>query len=109
MDDVGIKIRKLKHLKLHGKMLLADGVAAIVGSINFSAGSFDGRRELAIDVRDEEVVKRLHKVVRHDWRHSQLLDLSDEGLLAELEDRIEGSAEMLALDVKGREPRQAVK
>ena len=26
MDDVGIKIHKLKHLKLHGKMLLADGV-----------------------------------------------------------------------------------
>src|SRR5207244_13262893 len=29
MDDMGIKIHKLKHLKLHGKMLLADGVAAI--------------------------------------------------------------------------------
>ena len=27
MDDVGIKIHKLKDLKLHGKMLLADGVA----------------------------------------------------------------------------------
>jgi len=41
MDDVGIKIHKLKHLKLHGKMLVADGVAAIVGSINFAAGSLD--------------------------------------------------------------------
>ena len=50
MDDVGIKIHKLKHLKLHGKMLLADGVAAIVGSINFAAGSLDGRRELAIEI-----------------------------------------------------------
>jgi phosphatidylserine/phosphatidylglycerophosphate/cardiolipin synthase-like enzyme len=107
MDDVGIKIRKLKHLRLHGKMLLADGVAAIVGSINFAAGSLDGRRELAIEVRDTDVVKRLHKVVRHDWQHSQPLDLSDEGLLADLEDRIEGSAEMLALGVKTREVRQA--
>ena len=26
MDDVGIKIHKLKHLKLHAKMLLADGM-----------------------------------------------------------------------------------
>ena len=34
MDDVGIKIHKLKHLKLHAKMLFADGVRAIVGSIN---------------------------------------------------------------------------
>ena len=53
MDDVGIKVHKLKHLKLHGKMLLADGVAAIVGSINFAAGSLDGRRELAIEMRDD--------------------------------------------------------
>ena len=39
MDDVGIKIHKLKHLRLHGKMLLADGVAAIVGSISRAAVS----------------------------------------------------------------------
>jgi phosphatidylserine/phosphatidylglycerophosphate/cardiolipin synthase-like enzyme len=101
MDDVGIKIHKLKHLKLHGKMMIADGVAAIVGSINFAAGSLDGRRELAIEVRNERVVDRLHRVARHDWKHSHALDLSDEGLLADLEDRIEGSAQMLALDPKG--------
>ena len=100
MDDVGIKIHKLKHLKLHGKMLLADGVAAIVGSINFAAGSLDGRRELAIEVRDDDVVDRLHKVARHDWDHSHPLDLSDEGLLADLEDRIEDSARLLALHDK---------
>jgi cardiolipin synthase len=87
MDDVGIKVRKMKHLKLHGKMLLADGVRAIVGSINLAPGSFDSRRELAIEVRDDEVVERLHKVVRHDWKHSHPLDLSDAGLLADLEDR----------------------
>src|SRR5438132_1469960 len=59
MDDVGIKIHKLKHLKLHAKMFLADGVAAIVGSINLAPGSLDDRRELAIEVRDEDVVERL--------------------------------------------------
>ncbi len=98
MDDVGIKVHKLKHLKLHGKMLLADGVAAIVGSINFAPGSLDGRRELAIAVRNEEVVDRLHEVAHHDWEHSHPLDLSDEGLLADLEDRIEGSAQILGID-----------
>ena len=106
MDDVGIKVHKLKHLKLHGKMLLADGVAAIVGSINFAAGSLDGRRELAIEVRDDEVVERLHKVARHDWEHSHPLDLSDEGLLADLEDRIEGSAEILGIDPKNPRDRE---
>jgi cardiolipin synthase len=101
MDDVGIKIHKLKHLRLHGKMLLADGVAAIVGSINFAAGSLDGRRELAIEVRDDDVVERLHEVAQHDWDHSHSLDLTDEGLLADLEDRIQGSAETLAIDARG--------
>jgi phosphatidylserine/phosphatidylglycerophosphate/cardiolipin synthase-like enzyme len=98
MDDVGIKIHELKHLRLHGKMLLADGVTAIVGLINVAAGSLDGRRELAIEVRDDNVVERLHKVARHDWEHSHPLDLSNEGLLADLEDRIKGGAEILGLE-----------
>ncbi|HTY43484.1 MAG TPA: phospholipase D-like domain-containing protein [Thermoanaerobaculia bacterium] len=97
LDDVGIKIHKLKGLKLHGKMLLADGVAAIVGSINLAPGSFDSRRELAIEVRDPEVVDRLHKIAKHDWENSHPLDLSDEGLLSDLEDRQEGVAAELAL------------
>src|SRR5436190_8549496 len=99
MDDVGIKIHKLKGLKLHGKMLLADGARAIVGSIKLAPGSFDDRRELAIEVHDEEIVERLHKVAKHDWENSHPLDLSDEGLLADLEDRQEGSSLSLALDV----------
>ena len=98
MDDVGIKIHKLKHLRLHGKMLLADAVAAIVGSINFAPGSFDGRRELAIEVHDKAVLNRLHRVARHDWKHSHALDLSDAGLRADLEDRVEGTAERLAIE-----------
>ena len=102
LDDVGIKIHKLQHLKLHGKLLFADGVAAIVGSINFAPGSLDHRRELAIEVRDDHVVDRLHKVAYHDWEHSHPMDLSDEGLRADLEDRIEGSAHTLALDGKGK-------
>src|SRR5207244_2191424 len=40
LDDVGVKVRKLKGLKLHGKMLLADGVTAIVGSIKLAPASF---------------------------------------------------------------------
>src|SRR5262245_11721677 len=98
LDDVGIKVRKLKHLKLHGKILLADGVAAIIGSINLASGSLDSRRELAIEVRDDDVIDRLHKIVRRDWAHSRPLDLSDEGLLADLDDRIEDAGHLLALD-----------
>lgn len=40
---------------------------AIVGSINLAPGSFDSRREQAIEVHDEEVVDRIHKVIKQDW------------------------------------------
>lgn len=100
MDDVGIKIHKLKHLKLHGKMLLRDGLRAIVGSINLAPGSFDDRRELAIEFGDDDIVERLEKTAHHDWKHSHPLDLSDEGLLADLESRVEGAAGTLALGIQ---------
>jgi cardiolipin synthase A/B len=87
MDDVGIKIHKLKHLKLHAKMLLADSSRAIIGSINLTPGSFDSRRELAIEVDDAHVIERLQKIVHHDWKESCALDLSDKGLLKDLQGR----------------------
>jgi len=99
MDDVGIKIHKLKGLKLHGKLIIADGARAIVGSINLAPGSFDDRRELAIEVHDDDVVDRLVKIAKTDWANSHPLDLTDEGLFADLEDRAEGSSASLALDV----------
>ncbi|OAI41364.1 phospholipase [Verrucomicrobia bacterium SCGC AG-212-E04] len=101
MYDVGVKIHKLKKLRLHGKMLLADGERAIVGSINLAPGSFDDRRELAIEVHDEDVVKRLLKIAEHDWENSHALDLSDEGLMADLAKResSKAGASGLVLDV----------
>src|SRR5450631_738399 len=75
MDDVGIKVHTLRHLKLHGKMLIADGSRAIVGSINLAPGSFDDRRELAIEVHDEDVVARLQEIAHEDWENSHPLDL----------------------------------
>jgi cardiolipin synthase A/B len=99
MQDVGAKVHKPKGLRLHGKMLLADSARAIIGSVNLAPGSFDGRRELAIEVDDPHVIKRLEKVVQHDWGHSVPLDLSDAGLIADLEKRGKGDgAKDLVLD-----------
>ena len=98
LDDVGVKVHKLRGLKLHAKLLLADNVRGIVGSINLAPGSFDSRRECAIEVRDEDVIARLHEVTHADWKNSHPLDLTDEGLLAELEDYDDNAAEDLALE-----------
>jgi phosphatidylserine/phosphatidylglycerophosphate/cardiolipin synthase-like enzyme len=87
LQDVGAKVHTLKHLKLHAKMLCADSQRAIIGSINIAPGSFDDRRELAIETDDPVAVKRLEKVAQHDWDRSHPLDLSDAALLADLKKR----------------------
>jgi cardiolipin synthase len=102
LSDVGIKIHRLRHIKLHAKLVFADNQRAIIGSINLAPGSFDSRRELATEVHDDSIAERLHHVVHHDWDHSSPLDLSDEGLLAELEESDPNAAEDLALGTDAR-------
>src|SRR6201996_3583876 len=87
LNDVGVAVHNLKGLKLHAKMRLADRERAIIGSINLAPGSFDSRRELGIEVSDHHIVDRLHDIVRHDWKHSHALDLTDEGLITDLNKR----------------------
>jgi cardiolipin synthase len=84
MHDIGIKIHKLKGLHLHAKMLLADGKRAIVGSMNIAPGSFDSRRELAIEVEDKPLVRRLRETFQEDWKNSHPIDLSDDGIREDL-------------------------
>jgi cardiolipin synthase A/B len=87
LDDVGIRIRKIKQLRLHGKMLLGDHSRAIIGSINLAPGSFDDRRELAIEIDETDIIARLLKTTRFDWENARELDLSDKGLLSDLKNR----------------------
>jgi phosphatidylserine/phosphatidylglycerophosphate/cardiolipin synthase-like enzyme len=78
-------------------MLLADHSRAIVGSINLTPGSFDSRRELAIEVYAPNVVSRLKRIAHHDWKHSHPLDLTDAGLMAELKKHDMDGCDELAL------------
>jgi phosphatidylserine/phosphatidylglycerophosphate/cardiolipin synthase-like enzyme len=97
LQDLGVKIHKLKGIKLHAKLILADDARAIIGSINLAPGSFDSRRELAIEVDDHHIIDRIRKTLEHDWENSHQLDLSDEGLLKELKDVDANVKEDLAL------------
>jgi phosphatidylserine/phosphatidylglycerophosphate/cardiolipin synthase-like enzyme len=97
LQDVGVKVHTMKHLKLHAKMMIADDERAIVGSINLAPGSFDSRRELAIETDHTHAVRRLAETAQRDWDLSHKLDLSDEGLLKDLEKRKLDSSK-LALD-----------
>ena len=75
-------------------------VNARLGSINLAPGSFDSRRELAISLNDPRAIQRLHDVVHYDWERSHPLDLSDEGLLSELEDYDSGLNEHFGINSK---------
>ena len=84
LDDLGVQVRRLKQLRLHGNLLLADGARAMIGSVNFSPASLDRRRELSVEIDDAAAVHSLQAVARHDWSHSRPIDLSEEGLREEL-------------------------
>lgn len=97
LQDVGAKVHTLKHLKLHAKMMIADSAHAIVGSINLAPGSFDARRELAIETDDPEAARRPEATAMHNWSKSHPLDLSDEALIADLKKREGLSPDKLVL------------
>jgi phosphatidylserine/phosphatidylglycerophosphate/cardiolipin synthase-like enzyme len=84
LADVGAKVHRLRHLKLHGKIIVADEKRAIIGSMNLAPGTFDSRRELGIEVHDDHILHRLGKVFEHDWDHSHPLDLTEEAVEADL-------------------------
>jgi hypothetical protein len=47
-------------------------------------------------------VERLRTIAHRDWKHSHPLDLTDEGLLAELEEHKIDAAHELALNEKSK-------
>ena len=79
---------------------------AIIGSINLTTGSFDERRELAIEIDDAKIIERLNQIAHHDWKHSYPLDLSDKGIYDDLENRGEGGSEKLVLNFEKNEKKK---
>jgi phosphatidylserine/phosphatidylglycerophosphate/cardiolipin synthase-like enzyme len=92
LHDVGARVHRLTQLKVHGKIIVADGERAIIGSMNLAPGTFDSRRELGIEVRDDHILKRLARVFEHDWEHSHPLDLSEDAVAADLERHRKGDS-----------------
>jgi len=77
MELFGVKVRRQKHLKLHAKLILVDGRAAMTGSMNIDRSAFDVRRELGIEVDAPAVVQRLERTFRADWDASKKYSAPD--------------------------------
>lgn len=77
MKRFGIKVHKQKNLRLHAKLLLADGEHALVGSMNIDRSAFDLRRELGLTIADPAIISRLGSTFEEDWSLSHHYDPPD--------------------------------
>jgi phosphatidylserine/phosphatidylglycerophosphate/cardiolipin synthase-like enzyme len=77
MELFGVKIRRQKHLKLHAKLILVDGKAAMTGSMNIDRSAFDVRRELGIEIDCPSVIQRLEATFEADWQASKKYSAPD--------------------------------
>jgi cardiolipin synthase len=71
LERCEVKVRRQKHLKLHAKLVLADGKRALLGSMNIDRSAFDVRRELGVVIDDEKIVERLGELFEHDWHRAE--------------------------------------
>ncbi|HVE17258.1 MAG TPA: phospholipase D-like domain-containing protein [Chthoniobacterales bacterium] len=67
---LGVKVHKQKNLRLHAKLLIADGTHALIGSMNIDRSAFDLRRELGTTVRDPQIIEGVKQVFEFDWELS---------------------------------------
>jgi len=77
MHRAGAKIHKQKKLRVHAKLLVADGKRALLGSMNLDRSAFDLRRELGITIDDCDVVTKLIETFHADWEESHRYDAPD--------------------------------
>ncbi|HEX4206453.1 MAG TPA: phospholipase D-like domain-containing protein [Ktedonobacteraceae bacterium] len=71
LSQAGVQVREDAHYYIHGKMMVADGQKAFVGSENFSSASLDKNRELGILLADHTVIATLQQTFQQDWGDSQ--------------------------------------
>ena len=77
MERFGVKIRRQKQFKLHAKLILVDGKAAMTGSMNIDRSAFDVRRELGIEIDCPTVIRRLTEIFEADWQASKKYSAPD--------------------------------
>jgi cardiolipin synthase A/B len=77
LQRAGVRVHRQKHLKLHAKLILADGERALLGSMNIDRSAFDLRRELGISFDDGPVVTHLSRIFAHEWDCSHRYEIPD--------------------------------
>jgi DNA/RNA endonuclease YhcR with UshA esterase domain len=77
----GVKVGRLPDPLVHAKVILADDVVALIGSINLTYSSMDLNRELGLVTSDAGVLQRLGGTLAADWKKAQPLQLAPTGVI----------------------------
>jgi cardiolipin synthase A/B len=62
-----VRTAKLAGLRLHARVIVADGTSAFLGSQSLRKAELDERREVGVIVDDGKIVRRLVEVFEGDW------------------------------------------
>jgi phosphatidylserine/phosphatidylglycerophosphate/cardiolipin synthase-like enzyme len=77
LKQAQIKLNRMKHLKVHIKLLIADNERALIGSMNIHRSAFTVRRELGVIVAGQETMNRVLRIFEEDWHKSHEYDPPD--------------------------------
>jgi phosphatidylserine/phosphatidylglycerophosphate/cardiolipin synthase-like enzyme len=69
---------RLPKLRLHARVIIADGRSAFLGSQGLRRSELDARREVGIIVRDQRTVKALRNVFESDWAETPAAQEAEE-------------------------------
>jgi cardiolipin synthase len=77
LGRAGVHIRRQHGLRLHAKLLLADGERGMLGSMNIDRSAYDLRRELGVVLTDQNVLHRLRQQFHQDWDDAKPYEAPD--------------------------------
>jgi phosphatidylserine/phosphatidylglycerophosphate/cardiolipin synthase-like enzyme len=66
------KVRAMKGMRLHVRLILRDHERAFLGSQSLRAAELDRRREVGLLFRDGSIAKRIGKVFDQDWTKAKI-------------------------------------
>jgi len=67
-----LKVRSLKAVRLHVRLILRDGERAFLGSQSLRAAELDRRREVGLLFRDRAIANRIAKLFDQDWAKAKI-------------------------------------
>lgn len=78
LQHFGISIRKVpKPLRMHSKLIVADGKEALMGSMNLCRDSFEYRREVGIRLNKGLALDRFRATFEGDWAGAKTWEIPD--------------------------------